>query len=47
LEEVLKDADILIIAAPHARYRSIRTEKPMVDIWNCTPNSGNDPLRKI
>ena len=47
LEEVLKDADILIIAAPHARYRSIRTEKPMVDIWNCTPNSGNDPLRQI
>jgi UDP-N-acetyl-D-mannosaminuronic acid dehydrogenase len=34
LEEVLERSDLLVIAAPHEDYRSFRTEKPVVDIWN-------------
>jgi len=33
LETVLEEADVVIIGAPHARYRTIETEKPVVDIW--------------
>jgi UDP-N-acetyl-D-mannosaminuronic acid dehydrogenase len=35
-EEVLERADLLIIGAPHKSYTSIKTEKPMVDIWGIT-----------
>ena len=28
--------DLLIIGAPHKSYTSIKTEKPMVDIWGIT-----------
>ena len=34
LDEVLEQADILVIAAPHAEYRGLATDKPVVDIWN-------------
>jgi UDP-N-acetyl-D-mannosaminuronic acid dehydrogenase len=34
LEEVLAQADLLILAAPHQAYRTIDTEKPVLDIWN-------------
>jgi UDP-N-acetyl-D-mannosaminuronic acid dehydrogenase len=34
LDTVLRDAEVLIIAAPHERYRSIKTDKPIIDIWN-------------
>jgi UDP-N-acetyl-D-mannosaminuronic acid dehydrogenase len=34
LEEVLEAADLLIIGAPHPDYRDVRTELPVVDIWN-------------
>ncbi len=34
LDEVLEQADILVIAAPHAEYRELATDKPVVDIWN-------------
>lgn len=34
LDEVLAKADILILATPHAAYRAVQTEKPMIDIWN-------------
>jgi UDP-N-acetyl-D-mannosaminuronic acid dehydrogenase len=33
LDEVLEEADILVIAAPHAAYRDLHTHKPVVDIW--------------
>ena len=33
-EQVLADSDLLIIAAPHKRYREIISEKPIIDIWN-------------
>lgn len=34
LDEVITHADILIIGAPHDQYRDLRTEKPVIDIWN-------------
>lgn len=34
LEEVLNRADLLVIGAPHPHYRDLRTELPVVDIWN-------------
>ena len=33
-DEVLERADLLIIGAPHDRYAELRTDKPVVDIWN-------------
>lgn len=34
LEQVLKDADLLVIGAPHACYRQIETKLPVVDLTN-------------
>lgn len=34
LEQVLKEADLLVIGTPHKRYASMQTTKPIVDIWN-------------
>lgn len=34
LDEALERADVLVIGAPHAAYRSLTTAKPVVDIWN-------------
>ena len=34
LDEVLVRADLLVIGAPHSQYRDLRTDKPVVDIWN-------------
>jgi UDP-N-acetyl-D-mannosaminuronic acid dehydrogenase len=34
LDEVLEQADILVIAAPHDEYRGLVTDKPVIDIWN-------------
>jgi UDP-N-acetyl-D-mannosaminuronic acid dehydrogenase len=34
LDEVLVRADLLVIGAPHAQYRDLKTDKPVVDIWN-------------
>ena len=38
LDVVLAEADILVIAAPHAEYRGLTTDKPVVDIWNLLGN---------
>lgn len=32
--EVLENADLLVIGAPHAEYRDLVTDKPVADIWN-------------
>jgi len=37
LEQVLKQADILILATPHNEYKSLLTDKPLVDMWGITP----------
>jgi UDP-N-acetyl-D-mannosaminuronic acid dehydrogenase len=34
LDQVLADSDVLIVATPHPEYRSIRTDKPVADVWN-------------
>jgi len=34
LEEVLDKSDILILATPHKRYKDIKTEKEIIDVWN-------------
>ena len=34
LDEVLAQADLLVIAAPHPEYRDLVTDKPVADIWN-------------
>lgn len=38
LDEVLEKSDLLIIGAPHAVYRDIETDTPVVDIWNMLGN---------
>jgi UDP-N-acetyl-D-mannosaminuronic acid dehydrogenase len=38
LEDVLKKADILIIATPHDEYRDLATDKPVADVWNMLGN---------
>ncbi len=35
-EHVLAHADILVIGAPHERYRDLVTDKPVVDVWGIT-----------
>ncbi len=34
LEQVLDECDLLVIGAPHAVYRELRTALPVVDVWN-------------
>lgn len=34
LDEVLARADLLVIAAPHAQYRGLATDTPVIDVWN-------------
>ena len=36
LDEVLRQADLLVIAAPHPEYRDLVTDKPVADIWGIT-----------
>lgn len=33
-EEVIANSDLLIISAPHLRYKDLKIDKPVVDIWN-------------
>jgi UDP-N-acetyl-D-mannosaminuronic acid dehydrogenase len=34
LEQVLAEADLLVIGAPHRAYADIETDLPIVDMWN-------------
>jgi UDP-N-acetyl-D-mannosaminuronic acid dehydrogenase len=36
LDDVLKRADLLVIAAPHPDYAALETDKPLVDMWGLT-----------
>ena len=38
LEQVLAEADILIVATPHRQYKDISTNKPVVDVTNLLGN---------
>lgn len=33
-DEVIARSDVLVIGAPHDRYRDLATDKPVIDIWN-------------
>lgn len=33
-ERVIAESDLLIISAPHLRYKDLVTNKPIIDIWN-------------
>ena len=37
-ERVIRESELLIISAPHLRYKDIVTDKPIVDIWNLRGN---------
>ena len=37
LDQVLIEADILILATPHREYKGLVTDKPLVDMWGITP----------
>jgi UDP-N-acetyl-D-mannosaminuronic acid dehydrogenase len=39
--EVLKQSDVLIISAPHERYKNLQTDKPIIDIWNLRGNGSS------
>ena len=34
LDKLLAESDVLVIGAPHGAYRSIETDRPVVDVWN-------------
>lgn len=34
LDEVLELSDLLVISTPHRLYSTIKTDKPVIDIWN-------------
>jgi UDP-N-acetyl-D-mannosaminuronic acid dehydrogenase len=34
LEQVLAESDLLIVATPHAEYRELTTDTPVIDVWN-------------
>ncbi|MCA2212022.1 nucleotide sugar dehydrogenase [Jidongwangia harbinensis] len=36
LDDVLKRADLLVIAAPHPDYADLDTDRPLVDMWGLT-----------
>lgn len=40
LELVLEKSDMLIIGAPHTRYKSLKLTKPTLDPWNCLGRGG-------
>lgn len=37
-EQVIEESDVLIISAPHLRYKDLVTAKPIIDIWNLRGN---------
>ena len=40
-ERVLEESDLLIIAAPHTRYKALVSDKPIIDIWNLRGNGSS------
>jgi UDP-N-acetyl-D-mannosaminuronic acid dehydrogenase len=39
LDEVVRAADLLVIATPHDEYRSLKADAPIVDIWGVATTS--------
>lgn len=40
-KRVLEESDLLIIAAPHTRYKDLVSVKPIIDIWNLRGNGSS------
>jgi UDP-N-acetyl-D-mannosaminuronic acid dehydrogenase len=40
LEQVLSEADVLVLCTPHLRYRSLKPTQPMLDPWNFLGRGG-------
>lgn len=40
LERVLAEADLLVIGAPHSRYRTLAPKQPVLDPWNILGRGG-------
>jgi UDP-N-acetyl-D-mannosaminuronic acid dehydrogenase len=40
-ERVLEECDLLIISAPHLRYKELISHKPIIDIWNLRGNGSS------
>ena len=40
-KQVLEESDLLIISAPHLRYKTLVSDKPIVDIWNLRGNGSS------
>jgi UDP-N-acetyl-D-mannosaminuronic acid dehydrogenase len=40
-EQVMSESDLLIISAPHLRYKDLVTDKPIIDIWNLRGNGSS------
>jgi UDP-N-acetyl-D-mannosaminuronic acid dehydrogenase len=40
-KRVLEESDLLIIAAPHTRYKDLVSNKPIIDIWNLRGNGSS------
>jgi UDP-N-acetyl-D-mannosaminuronic acid dehydrogenase len=38
--DLIDQADIIVIGAPHLKYKELKTQKPVIDIWNIL-GSGN------
>jgi UDP-N-acetyl-D-mannosaminuronic acid dehydrogenase len=38
LDDVLTQADLLVVGAPHPEYRGLVTDKPAADIWDVLGN---------
>jgi UDP-N-acetyl-D-mannosaminuronic acid dehydrogenase len=40
LDEVLAKADVLVIGAPHSKYKTLRPKQPTLDPWNLLSRGG-------
>lgn len=40
LDHVLEHSDLIVIGAPHSRYRSLELKRPFIDIWNLLGQGG-------
>ena len=40
-KRVLSESDLLIISAPHTRYKDLVSDKPIIDIWNLRGNGSS------
>ena len=38
LEKVIAESDVLVIGAPHNKYRTLTIDKPVIDVWNLLGN---------